>query len=62
MAPAKVYEIMRVEDSIVADEWGISSIRDHETKEVFDITTYPELENYFCIFNAFDDFRIVSIE
>lgn len=56
--PGKVYQIKKIE--VLDDEWGISSIQDVETLEIFDVVDHPELDDYWCIFDKYDSIRVIE--
>lgn len=59
----KVYKILKIDvlGEEYPDEWGISSVQDIETLEIFDIRNYPELNDYWCIFDKEDEIKIVEL-
>ena len=62
LTPGKVYEILEV-DTLDGhpDEWGIVSIKDIETQEIFDVNNFEALEEYWCLFDKNDSIRLVEI-
>lgn len=59
LLPQRVYEIVEVQEPF-QDAWGISILKDVETSEILDISKVPELENYWCILDSEDPFRVIQ--
>lgn len=54
----KIYLILNVVE--IDDNWGITSIMDIETQEQFSIDSDIALEDYWCMLDASDSFRILE--
>lgn len=59
LAPQRVYEIVEVQEPFQG-AWGISILKDVETSELLDISKIEQLENYWCILDSEDPFRVIQ--
>lgn len=58
LKPGVPYSIKHI-TILIDDVWGIDQLQNIETGEIIDISTVPELNDYWCLLDADDSYRVI---